>query len=188
MTKVRRGHMQIDGFLTPAVHVEDYDSLAAELARLHEDLAALRSSQIDGGMEAEMWHQFRMMMDRALGEAVDPYVRADSFKALAALLEDRDRLRAALVFLGKAFELEDDQTDVGITYREALRGAVQPTAGRECGACGHWIAKGASESCSLGHQTGYCEDPCPENPKCECTKRRMDEIMRGPDQTSEGPK
>jgi hypothetical protein len=39
------------------------------------------------------------------------------------------RLRSALLFLGKAFELEDDQTDSGFTYREALgHGAQQEEA------------------------------------------------------------
>jgi uncharacterized Fe-S radical SAM superfamily protein PflX len=44
-------------------------------------------------------------------------------------LNECERLRSALLFLGKAFELEDDQTDSGFTYREALgHGAQQEEA------------------------------------------------------------
>ena len=39
---------------------------------------------------------------------------------LTGCADEIERLRAALLFLGKAFELEDDQTDSGFTYREAL--------------------------------------------------------------------
>jgi hypothetical protein len=119
------------------VLASDYAAVAAEVKRLHDDLSALRSTQIDGGMEAELWHQLRMMMDRALGETVDQYVRADSYKALAALLADRDRLRAALERFGQHTddcEWEHYDTDAkppvmdhcSCGLAEALRGADQP--------------------------------------------------------------
>jgi uncharacterized small protein (DUF1192 family) len=47
-------------------------------------------------------------------------LKAQRSELMAATSDEIERLRAALLFLGKAFELEDDQTDSGFTYREAL--------------------------------------------------------------------
>ena len=62
-------------------------------------------------------------IERLTRELTDARRTAEHWKAehLAGNAEI-ERLRTALAFLGKAFELADDQTDAGITYREAMSG------------------------------------------------------------------
>jgi hypothetical protein len=54
------------------------------------------SAQLGCSVDAEVWHQLRMKMDAALGPDFDPYVRAECFAALDAIVKQRDDARAAL--------------------------------------------------------------------------------------------